>query len=177
MKLKLIVAVDDHYAIGKGNDLLWQRDLPADLRRFRNLTEYNATIMGRKTSESILKQLGGPLPNRLNLVVTRQDRRLAPDGFIWCESLEKAIEVAKDWCGDFETCSAFVIGGGEIYRLAIPMVYEIYLTTVHHSFEADVFFPQLKWHEWHILEAEKHPADEKNKYPYDFLHLRRRKSA
>ncbi len=121
-------------ALGKGNDLIWK--IPDDLKRFRALTSGHPIIMGRKTYESI----GRALPNRLNIIVTRQ-----PDfqvqGALTCHSLEEALEKAKKAAGAEEI---FVIGGGELYKEALPFTDRLYLTLIQANAEADIFFPEYE---------------------------------
>ncbi len=153
--LSIIAAVAENGAIGKGNKLVWA--LPADLKRFRELTTAHTVIMGRKTFESI----GRPLPNRRNIVVTRQ-KDYAPPGVEAAHSLEEVVQKTK---GEPEV---FVIGGAELYRQALPLSDKIYLTRIHKDFEGDVFFPELG-PEWKEVKREKGTVDEKNIYPHDFL--------
>ena len=153
--ISLIVAADEHNVIGGGNKLLWK--LPADLKHFRELTTGHAIIMGRKTYASI----GRPLPDRQNIVVTRHSQEIS--GCDVVGSIDEALELAKD------AREIFVIGGGEIYRQALPLVQRIYLTRVHGTFEGDVTFPELNMTEWKEMSREQHPADEKNPHAYTFL--------
>ncbi len=125
--LSIIAVIGKNRELGKDNDLLWH--LPADLKRFRDITRGHPVIMGRKTFESI----GHPLPNRMNIVISRQEKI---PGVIVVHSLDEAIEKAK---GDKEI---FVIGGGSVYAAAIDRVDRLYLTVVDAvSPEADTFFP------------------------------------
>jgi dihydrofolate reductase len=153
----ILVAYDKNYGIGAANDLLWQRDLPADLRRFKELTTGNAIIMGRKTFDSI----GRPLPNRQNIVISRHPLKI--EGITVVDSLEKAYQAVDR---DKET---FVLGGGEIYRLALDSVDRIYATEVQETFTADVFFPALDKTIWRETSRVHYAADEKNKYDFDFV--------
>jgi dihydrofolate reductase len=154
--LSLIVAVAENGVIGGGNQLLWK--LPADLKRFKETTSGHAIIMGRKTYESI----GRPLPNRRNIVVTRQDLNI--EGVEVVHSLEEAIAKVS------EDAEAFIIGGAELYRQALPFVDRIYLTAVHQSFDGDVYFPELG-SEWKEIAKEEGVLDEKNLIPHTFLIL------
>jgi len=154
----IVLAYDERFGSGADNDLLWQRHLANDLRHFRELTLGQAVIMGRKTYESI----GRPLPGRQNIVVTRGG--MAADGIDVVHSLDEAYDAVEP---DREP---FVIGGGEVYRLAYPTIDRIYATLVHAAFEnASVFFPALSPDEWHETSREDHQADEKNKYGYSFI--------
>ena len=128
--ISIIAAIGENRELGRDNKLLWR--IPEDLKRFRVLTEGHPIIMGRKTFESI----GRPLPKRTNIIITRQADYKA-EGCIVVGSVEAAIAKAKE----FDEQEIFIIGGGEIYKQALPMVDKLYLTVVKGSFHADVFFP------------------------------------
>lgn len=153
----IVVAYDKNYGIGAANDLLWLRDLPDDLKHFRDLTTGNVVIMGRKTFDSI----GRPLGNRQNIIVSRHP--MVIEGVSVVDSIDKAYKVA-----DPEK-EIFVIGGGEIYRQAIDSVDRIYATRVQETFKADVFFPAVSRSVWREVSREHHAADERNKYDFDFV--------
>lgn len=153
----IIVAYDQNRGIGAANDLLWKRDLPADLRRFKELTTGSAIIMGRNTYESI----GRPLPNRQNIVISRQGEPI--EGVTVVTNLNDAYAVAT-------TEDVYIIGGGQIYELALNSVDQILATEVGASFPAaDVFFTALDQNEWLETTREHHDADESNKYQFDFV--------
>lgn len=160
MIVTIVVAISENNAIGKNNQLLWH--LPADLKHFRLITTGHTVIMGRKTYDSV----GKPLPNRRNIIITRQD--ITIEG---CEVV-KSIEAALALCADEE--EVFIVGGAEIYRQAMHLTDRIYLTIVHQKFEADSFFPEINYNEWRETEREDHQPDEKNKLPYSFITLNRR---
>jgi len=128
-KVSIIAAIAENRAIGKNNKLLWR--IPEDLKRFKKVTEGHAVIMGRKTYESI----GKPLPNRLNIIITRNTSYKPPACFVF-PSLGEALVYAKK----YEKEEIFVIGGGEIYRQALPLTDKLYLTVVKGEYEADTFF-------------------------------------
>jgi dihydrofolate reductase len=151
----MIAAVAENNALGKNNELVWH--LPNDFKRFKALTTNHYIIMGRKTFESFPK----PLPNRTHLIITRQ-KDYNPEGCIVVDSIEKAIEV----CPKNE--DSYVIGGGEIYNLALPYADIIEITKVHHTFEADAFFPKISKSEWQLVEAETNLRDEKHLYDYTY---------
>ncbi len=155
MKVSLIVAVSENQVIGKNNDLVWH--LPHDMNYFKKTTEAHHVIMGRKNFESIPHKYR-PLPNRTNVIVTRQDSYQA-EGCIVVSSIIEALEKAKE-AGDAEP---FVIGGGEIYRHALEngLIDRVYLTRVHENFEGDTFFPILD-SEWKCIRSIKKSADEKH---------------
>ena len=148
--LAIIVAMDNNRGIGKGNQLLWH--IPEDLQHFKRLTMGKPLIMGRKTFESI----GRPLPGRLSIVITQQlDWQF--DGVEVVYSFQQAISVASSYIekNHREKGSPIneimIVGGGQIYALALPMVERIYLTQVDISLEADTFFPNIDAKEWRLL--------------------------
>lgn len=155
MKIALIAVLDEKNGIGKNNQLLCH--LPADLKMFKQLTTGHSIVMGRKTFESLP---GGALPNRKNIVFTRNKLYKA-------ENIHTigSIDELNNLCEEEELI--FVIGGAEIYRQFIQIADIMYITRIHHSFEADTFFPQFS-EGWHLSNEEKHLPDEKNKYPYTF---------
>jgi dihydrofolate reductase len=163
MKLSLIVAVAENGVIGHNNQLIWH--LPNDLKQFKRLTTGHSIIMGRKTFESI----GKPLPNRTSIIISRNlDFQI--DGCITVDSLENAILFAKQ----IEDEEAFIIGGAEIYRLALPIVDKIYLTEVHHAYEGDTFFPVIDKTIWQETHREDFETDEKHLVKYSFVGMERR---
>ena len=162
MKVSLIVAVSENGVIGKDNDLIWH--LPKDMRFFKETTMGHHVIMGRKNFESIPHKFR-PLPHRTNIVITRQSDYKA-EGSIVVNSVEASLEIARE-NGDTEP---FIIGGGQIYKLAIEanLVDKIYLTKIHHTFEGDTFFPELQT-DWKEMERIDHKTDEKHAHDYSFL--------
>ena len=151
----IIAAAAENNALGKNNELVWH--LPNDFKRFKSLTTGHHIIMGRKTFESFPK----PLPNRVHVVITRQEN-YKPEGCIVVDSIEKAIAVCP------ENEDTYIIGGGEIYNLALPFTDIIELTKVHHTFEADTFFPKINKNEWVLVESEENQKDEKHLYDYTY---------
>lgn len=162
MKVSLIVAVSENGVIGKKNDLIWS--LPKDTKFFKDTTLGHHVIMGRKNFESIPHKYS-PLPNRTNVVITRKTNYTA-EGCITVNSLEDALVIAKQ-NGETEP---FIIGGGQIYKIALEenLVDKIYLTKVHHSFDGDTFFPELG-PEWIEIERIDCNIDEKHAHNYSFL--------
>ena len=160
--ISIIVAIAENNAIGKDNRLLWH--LSDDLKRFKRLTTGHAVIMGRNTYLSLPN---GALPNRRNIVITDQ-----PDEqFENCE-MAHSIEEALKLAGDSDEC--FVMGGGMVYRQLLPVAGGLYLTTVHQSFDADTFFPEIDFSEWEELESEFVDAGAKNEFPHTFVIYNRR---
>lgn len=151
----IIAAASRNNVIGKDNKLPWR--LPADLAHFKELTLGHTVILGRKTFESI----GRPLPNRRNIVITR-NKNFKPEGVEVVHSIEEALSLADD---DNEV---FVIGGEEIYKQALPLVDKVYLTKVQAEVDGDAYFPELG-DEWKEVSKIENKADEENEYDYDFL--------
>ena len=150
------MAADENNGIGKNNQLLCH--LPADLKYFKNLTTHHAILMGRKTFESI----GKPLPNRTNIIISRSDLNI--EGTYCFKSIDEGISFAKS---QNET-ELFIIGGDSIYQQSMDILDTVYLTRIHHSFEADAFFPALQEEYWQLNQNEFHAADEKNKFDFSF---------
>ncbi len=157
----IIVAYDKNRGIGAANDLLWTRDLPADLQHFKQITSGHSIIMGRKTYES----LGRPLPNRQNIVISRDMEPV--EGFSVVRDLEEAYQSAT-------SDDVYVIGGGQIYQLALDTVDQLLVTEVDETFAAEVFFPEINPIIWQEVSREHHVKDEANKYNYDFVVYTRR---
>ncbi|MFB9053374.1 dihydrofolate reductase [Formosa undariae] len=155
--LTLIVAASENNAIGKDNQLIWH--LRDDLQRFKSLTSGHCIIMGRKTFESFPK----PLPNRTHIVVTNQQKYKAPHGVIVVHNMDDALDAA------LEDKHPYVIGGGEIYKQALPFADRIELTRVHETFEADTHFPELDPSVWREIQNIHHPKDENNDYAFSFM--------
>lgn len=160
MKVSLIAALDRIRAIGKGNALPWH--LPDDLKRFKALTLGKPVLMGRKTAES----LGRALPGRRNLVLTRSGR--APfDHMDAVASLDAALAmIHDDSVGDAEL---MVIGGGDVFALALPLATRMHLTHVDTTVaDADAFFPEYDASQWRVVSRESHPADAKHVFAFEF---------
>ncbi|RKR09709.1 dihydrofolate reductase [Flavobacterium sp. 90] len=151
----MIAAVAENNALGKNNELVWH--LPNDFKRFKSLTTNHHIIMGRKTFESFPK----PLPNRVHVIITRQTD-YNPEGCIVVDSIEKAIAACP------ENEDSYIIGGGEIYNLGLPYADIIEITKVHHTFEADTFFPKINDREWQLVETEENFKDDKHLYDYTY---------
>ncbi len=162
--LSLIVAMSLNHVIGHANRLPWH--LPADLRFFKRMTLGKPVVMGRKTFESI----GRPLPDRVNIVITRrQDYRAA--GCQVAHSLPEALAIAEP------TAEIMLIGGASLYAQALECAERIYLTLVAVELEGDTRFPALDWAQWRQLWREDHPADARHAHPYSFILLERRRAS
>ena len=168
MTLSIIVAVANNNVIGRDNQLPWH--MPADLKRFKQLTSGHHLIMGRGTFESV----GKPLPNRINVVVTRRHEYQPPDGVAVARSLDEAISKAEA-AGDPEI---FIGGGTEIFNQVLHRADRLYLTRIHGEPEGDTYFPEFDdVSEWQLVDSEHYEADERNPYPYSFLTYERNRDA
>lgn len=155
----MVVAYDEHRAIGSEGKLPWEGQLPADMRRFRDLTESRSVVMGRKTYESLPEQFR-PLPRRENIVVSLS--RAAIEGAIVATSIEEAFDKAHN--------QIMVIGGGQIYEQALPLTDIVYATEIAtHVDDADTFFPELHQKDWIEIERKRFEADERNRFAYSFV--------
>jgi dihydrofolate reductase len=160
MVISIIVAISENGIIGREMDLPWH--ISADLKRFKALTMGHHIVMGRKTYESI----GRLLPGRTTVIITRQSDYQIP-GAIVVNSVEQALAVAVD---DLET---FIVGGSQIYNLALPLVDTLYITRVHADVEGDTRLDAIDWSAWECESSERHSADEKNNHEYSFEIYRR----
>jgi dihydrofolate reductase len=157
MKIALIAALDENNGIGKDNKLLCY--LPADLKRFKQLTTGHCIVMGRKTFESLPN---GPLPNRRNIVLTRNPS-FKKDGVDVINSVDEVFDICKN------EEKVFVIGGEEVYKLFMQKADILYITRTHHQFDADAYFPDFNEEEWKLVNKVENQPDEKNKFSYSFL--------
>ena len=164
MLLSIIVALGENNETGYRNNLLWR--LPADLRRFKELTVGHPVVMGRKTFESLPN---GPLPDRANVVLSRNPNFSHENCLVFSSLADALIKLS----GEKEV---YIIGGSQVYRQALPYADKLYVTRVHASFpEADAFFPNIIWIDWKKINEEKHPADEKNSYSFTFYEFEKKK--
>lgn len=158
--VSLLAAAAANGVIGRDNAMPWH--LPEDLAHFKRLTLGHPVIMGRRTYESIVAALGRPLPGRTNIVLTRQPGYAAP-GCTVVGSLAAALEATR------EAREVFVIGGAEIYRLALPRADRVYLTRIDAAFEGDAFFPPLDPADWREVGREDHPPAGGRTFGFSFL--------
>lgn len=156
MKISIIVAFDENRLIGRNNELPWH--LPADLKHFKTITMGHHIIMGRKTYDSI----GKPLPGRVSVIITRQ-QDLHIENCMVVNNLEAALEKCK---GQDEI---FIIGGAQIFKYAMPLATDLYITQIHTTFQGDTYFPEIPAHEWKEVSKEICKPDEKNKWEYAFI--------
>jgi len=163
MQITLVVAASENNVIGIGNQLPWH--LSDDLKFFKKVTSGKPVVMGRKTFES----LGRPLPNRLNIVLSRSGMSL-PEGVLLYHSLQEAIDFLRQQ----ETPEVCIIGGGVVFKEALPLADQVYLTRVHTTIDnGEAFFPVLSPSEWELVWESAHPADEKHTYAFTFLQYKR----
>ncbi len=158
MIISIVVAAAENNAIGKNNQLMWH--LPNDLKFFKNITWGMPVIMGRKTFESVNK----PLPGRFNIVITRQTGWKADDVIVATDLNDALAKAAETNCKE-----VFIIGGGEIYKQAMEITNNIYITRVHAVIEgADTFFPAIDESKWQLVSNEDFESDLKHQYAYSF---------
>ena len=155
-ELTIIAAASTNNVIGFDNKLIW--NIPKDLKRFKELTQGHSVIMGRKTFES----LPSPLPNRRNIVVTR-NKDYSPEGIEVFSSIEDAIDVCKD------DLQPFIIGGGEIYSQTINLVDKIELTRVYKNYQGDAFFPDIPLDKFELASELVNYLDDDSNTKYSFL--------
>ena len=160
MTITIIAAVSENGVIGNNNQLIWH--LPADLHHFKTVTSGHHVIMGRKTYDSV----GRPLPNRTNIIVSRQ-RDLEIEGCLVANSLEEAIAMVKD------DDQPFICGGAEIYREALDIANLMLLSRVHGSFEGDTLFPEFDKEDWIEQNRLKVESDSANKYSFSVITYKR----
>ena len=164
MRITLIAAMAENRVIGRDNALPWH--LPDDLARFKQRTQGHVVIMGRRTFESV----GRPLPNRRSIVVTRK-HGYHPAGVEIAHSLGETLERAR--AADPE--EVFILGGAEIYTLALPEADRLELTIVHADVTGDTFFPECDLTEWTLLQEQRHEADARHAHAFSFRTYERRK--
>jgi dihydrofolate reductase len=155
--ISLIAAIGKNNELGKGNTLLWK--LPADMERFKKITSLHTIIMGRKTFESI----GRPLPNRRNIIITRDVNYKNGDVEV-AHSLSEALDMVGN-----NNEEIFIIGGGELYTQTMPIADKLYITHIDATdANADTFFPEIIPIVWNEISHEEHKKDEKNLFDYTF---------
>jgi dihydrofolate reductase len=161
MIVSLIAAVSKNHVIGKNNDLPWH--LPNDMKYFMQTTKGHCVLMGRKNYESLPEKFR-PLPNRTNILITRQGNYLAPGCEIF-NTIEQGIAYAKEK-GETEL---FIIGGAEVYEATLPLADKLYLTEINATIDGDTFFPQIDKSEWKETARTTNSKDDKHKYMFDFV--------
>ena len=161
-RISMIVAIDENGGIGLKNNLLAY--IPADLKRFKAITTGHNIIMGSNTWLSLPRR---PLPERRNIVITSRSGAEF-DGATLARSIDEAVALLPD------TEESFVIGGASIYRQMFPLATKLYLTLIHKKFEADTFFPEIDFSQWHELERIDIEDDEKTDFGYSYLTVERK---
>jgi dihydrofolate reductase len=161
MIVSAIAALSKNRVIGKNNDLPWR--LPDDTKFFMLTTKGHHVIMGRKNYDS-LDQKFKPLPDRTNLVITRQKDFKAP-GCTVLHAIEPALDIARK--NSEQEC--FIIGGAEIYKLAMPLTNRLYLTEIDAEVQGDTYFPEVKKAEWKEISRKHHAADGRHRFAFDFV--------
>ena len=156
--LSIIVAIANENVIGKDNKLIWH--IPADLKRFKEITSGHKMIMGRRTFES----LGRVLPNRKHIILCNDMEMDIND-----ENVEVLDDISKldKYINSEEEC--FVIGGATIYKLLMPYSNKMYITKINQSFDGDVYFPEIKDEEWKEISKEKGIKNEENPFDYEYI--------
>lgn len=167
MKISLIAAVAQNGVIGLNNDMPWH--LPDDFAFFKRKTSHHAIIMGRKS----LNALGKPLPNRANFVITRNPTFTA-EGVTVLHTLDEALAEAQQVDQQrYQTGELFIIGGAEIYQMALPIATTLYLTEIHQAYDGDTYFPEFDKREWREVSRQPHPTDERHAASFDFVEYER----
>ncbi len=146
MKLALIAAISENNCIGKQGKLPW--NIPEDMKHFKDLTLGHTVLMGRKTWESLPPKFR-PLPQRKNIVITRDQAYQVPEGVVVCQSITQVLE-------QFSNDIVLVIGGAEIYKQTIDIADTLYITHVHKHVDGDAFFPPIDHKQWKVDSEEKH---------------------
>lgn len=160
--ISIIVAIAENNAIGLNNKLLWK--LSDDMKRFKRLTSGHTVIMGRRT---FLSLPGGALRDRKNIVISD----IEGESFENC-IMAGSFEDALSMCDEKE--ESFIIGGAMVYKQALPHARKLYITKVHQSFDADVFFPEINYDEWNEISREFVPASQKNEFASSFIVYKRK---
>ena len=168
MKTSLIVAMDANRGIGKNNDLMWH--LPKDMKFFKDTTQGQIVVMGRKNYDSIPEKYR-PLPNRLNVILTRNKDFKAPNCLVF-HSLNACLDYFKE-----ETLrTVFIIGGGEIYRMALDsnVIDEMFITHVHQNYDAETFFPVFQEENWESRIVFEQDKDAQHESAFTVMHYKRK---
>lgn len=167
MKISLIAAVARNGVIGLNNDMPWH--LPDDFAFFKRKTSHHVIIMGRKS----LDALGKPLPNRTSIVITRNPA-FAAEGVTVRHTLDEAIDLAQQVDQQhYQMGEIFVIGGAEIYKMALSVATTLYLTEIHQAYDGDTHFPEFDKSEWRQVSRQLHPTDERHAASFDFVEYER----
>jgi len=161
--ISIIVAIADNRAIGCKNTLPWR--LPADFEYFKKNTLGKTLVMGLKTFESVGSK---SLPGRKTIILNNDPGYKAPENCVVAHSIEEVVEMSKDMP------EVMICGGASVYAQFLPIADRLYLTFIHHNFEADTFFPEFDMSQFKEVKREDYKADEKNKYDYSFVVLEKK---
>ncbi len=161
MTISLIAAITENRVIGRNNDLPWH--LPDDMKYFMQTTKEHYVIMGRRNYDSIPEKFR-PLPNRTNIVVTRQKNFKAENCSI-VHSIEEGLQLAVK----ADQKEVFIIGGAEIYAKGLPKANRMYLTEIHGTLEGDTYFPEFDKNQWKEVSRKHHPTDDRHVFAFDFV--------
>jgi dihydrofolate reductase len=164
MKKVIVAATSLNGVLGKDNQLVWH--MPADLKFFKKTTMGHHLLLGRKTFES----MGGALPGRTSIILTRDKDYIAPEGHYVVHSIEEGYKLANQ----LQLETLMILGGAEVYAQTIAEADEIILTLIKAEFEGDAFFPQIDESQWELRKTETFSADEKNNFDYEFQAYNRR---
>jgi dihydrofolate reductase len=165
VRTSLFLAATEDDVIGRDNDLPWH--LPADLRRFKQLTSGHVVVVGRRTHESITSRLGRPLPGRITVVVTRQAGRPGEGPVIYQPSVAAALSVARAIEGFAGRDEVFVIGGAQVYTEALPEADTVYLTRIHAHVDGDARMPAGWLDGFTLADSQDGPAGEELSYAFE----------
>ena len=163
--IAMVAAVAENGVIGSNNALPWH--LPTDLQHFRDITKNKTVVMGSKTFQSIVNGRGSPLPNRTNVVITRNPD-LEYEGVKVVHDPQDIVAIPGD---------LYIIGGGQIYSMMMDVADTLYLTEVHANVDGDAFFPKVDTAVWRETSRESHEADDENDHAFDFVTYERRPRA
>jgi len=161
MNISIIAAVSKNQIIGKDNQLVW--NLPKDMKYFSNVTKGHSVIMGRRNWDSIPKKWR-PLPQRKNIILSK-NKELNIRGATVTNTIEEAIEISRSNNDD----EIFIIGGGEIYNLGIPLSDKLYITEIHSKVDGDTYFPVWNKKEWKEISRITHQKDKNHNHSFDFV--------
>ncbi|MBX0324439.1 dihydrofolate reductase [Halomicroarcula sp. F13] len=151
MRIALVAAVAANGVIGSEGGIPWH--YPTDLQHFKETTVGHPVIMGRRTFDTIYRELGTPLPDRRNIVLTHRPESL-PDGVVPVDSTAAALRAAET----DDVSTTYVVGGGAVYEQFLPRADELILTEIHEAVDGDTAFPAVEWDHWHETDRERHEA-------------------
>ena len=163
VKLSAISAMAENRVIGKDNALIWH--IPGDLKHFKNTTMGKPVIMGRKSFDAAIDQLGTPFPGRPHVVISRREPPAPdqipdhPEGVWFVQSIDEGIEKGREIAAEKNLNEIFITGGGELYKQTLDRLDRLYLTIIHRDYDGDTYFPEFDWSNWTVTDEEKHEGD------------------